>query len=300
MTEPASVSVPTTVHRHPSTSTGDELPERGMHVDPVRDQLDVGIVLQERGDGQAWRAVLEAAHGVEEMRRRRGTGGERLARLVDQCRRMPERHRDARTTERPDQVGRAGELGCHRKEPQTICQRLDRLGRDICRGSELHLIMGAAPGVRQERSLEVEPERFGAVAGRARHPRTHALGEGGQVVERRRDGGGQERGHAATEQGPCHPIEGVPVAHRVVAAPAMDVHVDETGCDVGGILRNAGCVDIHGRDEPVIDRHAPRSDAVIEDQPPRDRMRRQPGKGAVSSSGSSTSNWTSRPYRPAT
>ena len=35
--------------------------------DPVGDQLDGDVVIEERGQGQTGRTVIEAAHGVEEV-----------------------------------------------------------------------------------------------------------------------------------------------------------------------------------------------------------------------------------------
>ena len=91
ITDPASVVVPTSVHRSPDDldleaadppppvagagerdgvadeqqpvdrlQPGDERPQRRVDVDAVGDELDVGRVVEQRGDGDAGSAVVDA------------------------------------------------------------------------------------------------------------------------------------------------------------------------------------------------------------------------------------------------
>ena len=67
--------------------------------------------------------------------------------------------------------------------------------------------MGALPRGRDERALEVEPERLGAVGRGVRHPGADAIGEGVEVGQRGRPGRRQERRDAVAEEGAGHPVE---------------------------------------------------------------------------------------------
>ena len=95
-------------------------------------------------------------------------------------------------------------------------------------------VVGALARMRQPRSLQVRPERLGAVRRGIGHPVADVVDEAVQVVERRGHPGRQERGHAVAQQVAGHPLEGRPTAHRVVPASAVDVDVDETRRDVWG------------------------------------------------------------------
>ena len=87
------------------------------------------------------------------------------------------------------------------------------------------------------------------------------------------------------QQAPGHPVEGGRTTHRIVAAPAVDVDVDEPGRDIWVAGRRRGCrspaparrlrVEQHVGDEPVrVDRDPATRDAVIEDQPSADGVAR--------------------------
>ena len=71
-----------------------------------------------------------------------------------------------------------------------------------------------------------------------------------------------------TQQGAGHPVQRGRVAHRVVAAPAVDVHVDEARGDIGAARGRR--VVLHGGDPAVRDLDPPRYDPVVEDQPTAD------------------------------
>ena len=98
-------------------------------------------------------------------------------------------------------------------------------------------IVGAAAGLGEERPLEVEPQRLRAVGGCAGQPRRGRVSANvGEGRQRRGHGRRQEPGHPAPQQVAGHPVEGLRAAHRVVAAPAVDVDVDEPGRDVWQLL----------------------------------------------------------------
>ena len=113
--------------------------------------------------------------------------------------------------------------------------------------------MGAAPAGREERALQVEAQRLGAVGRGTGQPRPDPLGEGGQVVERRRTAVGRNDVTPRRRSARAMPSSAARVAHRVVAAPAVDVEVDEPGRDersAGASLVAAG-VELDRRDPAV-------------------------------------------------
>ena len=70
------------------------------------------------------------------------------------------------------------------------------------------------------------------------------------------------------QQGAGHAVERGRVAHRVVAAPAVDVDVDEPRRDERAVRGRR--VVLHGRDPAVRDLDPPRFDPVLEDEPAAD------------------------------
>ena len=90
-------------------------------------------------------------------------------------------------------------------------------------------------------------------------------------------------------------------AHRIVAATAVDVDVDEPWRDerIGG-LRRCGAtrtlVELDLHDPPVLDADPPGGDPVVEDQPAIDGrgVGRHASRGTRIASRASTSNCTSR------
>ena len=96
---------------------------------------------------------------------------------------------------------RARDLGRDRHEPQALDERLDLAPRRRRPGA------AGAPGrgrpsraCDEERALEVEPERLGAVGRARRDPAADPVGERVERRQRRVTAGRQERGHAVPEQ----------------------------------------------------------------------------------------------------
>ena len=134
--------------------------------------------------------------------------------------------------------------------------------------------MGALARRREERALEVEAQRLRPVVGRVGDPGAHALGEPRQLGlgERRRRR--QERGHALAQQGLGHAGQGARVAGGVVAAPAVDVDVDEArGDERSAGRRLVRLVGLDRRDPAVLDRDPAGDDAVGQHQAARRRPR---------------------------
>ncbi len=168
--------------------------------------------------------------------------------------------------------------------------------------------MGTAARWREERALEVEPERFGAVAWRIRSPAADPFDECRERVEWGGHRGRQERGHPTPQEAARHPVERGSVAHRIVTAPAVDMDIDEPGsherCVVagpdglGGRGRPRVVVEVDRDDVAVVDREPAGHDAVIEDQAAADRLGPADhafGSSVTPGSGVSTSKWTTRP-----
>ena len=184
MTEPASVVVPTSVTRSPDDldveaadpgaavthpgqrdrvadeqqpigrlETEDERPQGGMDVDAVRDQLDVGRVVQERGDGQTGRPVVDAAHRVEQVGRGAAAGRVAGPRLVDGRRRVAHRRRDPALAEPADQLEGARQLRRDRDQAQAVEERLEVAPVHVGRGPEVGRVVRAAARLGEERAL---------------------------------------------------------------------------------------------------------------------------------------------------
>ena len=82
------------------------------------------------------------------------------------------------------------------------------VGRGASAGDQqVARVMGPAAGRREERSLQVEPERLGPVGRGVRQPGPDPLGEGDELAERRGHRGRQERGHAPSQQPAGHAVE---------------------------------------------------------------------------------------------
>ena len=179
--------------------------------------------------------MVHAAHPIEEVGRGRATGRIAGCGLLERGRRVAHGRRDAAVAEPGDELERAGDLRRDRDEAQAVQVGLEVLVAQVGWGSEQGRVVGAALGVRQPRSLEIRAERLRPVGGRHRHPVADLVDEPVQVVERRRDAGRQERGHAVAQEVPRHPIERGSAAHRVVAAAAVHMDVDEARRDVRGL-----------------------------------------------------------------
>ncbi len=65
-----------------------------------------------------------------------------------------------------------------------------------------------------------------------------------------------------------HPVERREITHRVMPAPAMDMHVDKTGRKVWLVTRHC-VVEVDGRDPAVLDRDSASRDLIVEDETPR-------------------------------
>ena len=74
--------------------SGDERPHAGIDVDPVGDELNVDGVVEQGRHGDARRMVIDAAHGVEQMRRRARSGVVSGPRLGEGRRGVTDRDRD--------------------------------------------------------------------------------------------------------------------------------------------------------------------------------------------------------------
>ena len=264
-----------------------------MDVDPVGDELHVCVVVQQGGDGDTRRSMVDAGHRVEQVGRRASTRGVRIPGAHGTRRRVPDRHHHALVVEPADEIRGTGKLRGERQETQTVDQRFERLARGTGRFAKMGRRVGTALARSQERTLEIEPERLRAVGRRGRHPCPDPVGEGGERVEWRRDRGRQERRHAPPKERLRHAIQGVGIAHRIVAAPAVDMDVDEPGRDVGQTV--VGGLQVDGSDPAVLDRDTPALHPVVEDEPAADDLGGHSGEPLGSKSGSSTSNCTSSP-----
>jgi hypothetical protein len=212
---------------------------------------------------------------------------------------MADRYLDAVISEPADQVDCAVQLGGDRDGSQAVDRPFELIARDRRRRPQVRLGMGTTLGGRQERSLQVEPERLGTIGRCGRDPAAYAIRECDQRIERGSDRRRQERRDAPTQQRPSHPVQGGRIAHRVVPAPAMDMDIDEPRRDVrpGGVARP---VDRDARDDATVDHQLPARDPILQHEPAGDRRAHRSDAAATSRSGPSTSNCTSSPYRSAT
>ena len=161
----------------------------------------------------------------------------------------------------PGSSGRDGD------EPQPVEERLERRSRHVARDAEVApgRARRVGPGARNGPS-RLNPSGSAPSVGASGQPGPDALGERGELVERRGHGGRQERGHAASEQRAGHAVERGAVAHRVVAAPAVDVDVDEARRDDTARPPPSPVVEVDRGDPPVLDRDPAGRHPIVEDQ----------------------------------
>ena len=106
-----------------------------------------------------------------------------------------------------------------------------------------------------------------------------------------------------------HAVERRAIAHRIVAAPTVHVHVDESRRDQRIVARRL-VLKIDADDPPVIDVDPAARVAIVQDQPSGDDARCSRGyriastgipscTSTVPGSSASTSNCTCRAYRSA-
>ena len=124
----------------------DERPQRLGHVVPVRDQLDVGVVLEERGNDEPRGAVVDAGHRVEQVRRRARAGGVAGPPLFDRRRGVAQRGRHAPCAQPADEVERPRDFRGDRGDPQPVDERLEVRGRDLRRHRDVGRVLGALLG----------------------------------------------------------------------------------------------------------------------------------------------------------
>ena len=160
----------------------DERPQPRIDVDAVRDQLDEHRVVEQGGDGHARRMMVDTRHRVEQVGR--GAGARRVAgpRLLEGRARMADRGHHATVRQPSDEIRGARQLRCDRHQPESVEERLERRGRDVGRDLQVGRVVSAATGSGEERSLQVEAERPGAVGGGVRRP----VANGSREVDERR------------------------------------------------------------------------------------------------------------------
>ena len=168
-----------------------------------------------------------------------------------------------------------GELGCDRDETETVEQRLQLVAWDIGRDTQVRRVVGATARRGQERTLEIEAQRLRAIGRRGRQPFPDALREFDQGGHRGRRRRRQERRDPVTQEAFGHPIKSRVVAHRIMAAPTVDVYVDEPRRDIGAVGTSAvsarAAPELDPDDPVVLDGDHASLDPVVEDQPTRDR-----------------------------
>ena len=188
---------------------------------------------------------------------------------------MADRHSHAALRQPADQLQRAGQLRSDRDHATVLDKRGERLARHLGRQLQKRRIVRPAFRRCQEGALEVEAKRLRAVVGGSRCPCAYLVRELGKAVNRCRDGGRQKGRHAAAQEGAGHAVERGPIAHGVVATPAMNVDVDKTGDDQGRVLRESG-IRIYPGDHPALDGYDPRDNRVVEHQPTANRLAHAP------------------------
>ena len=165
----------------------------------------------------------------------------------------------------------AGQLRRDRHDPQAIAQRLEVGLGDVARASQVLRAMRTLPLRAQERPLQVEPERLRPVAWRVGQPAADVARESMERRDRGAHRGRKEGRHPVSGERPGHARKRVGAIHRVVAAPAVDVDVDEPGRHVGP--GRPSLVRLDRRDPVTVDPHAPGHHLVLEDEPPDDLRR---------------------------
>ena len=204
---------------------------------------------RERHAGDAGIAVIERAHGVEEVRHglhAEVEGGVRLGRVRI---RVTAGDRDPAPMKEVDERAGAGELGRERDEPHGAGreQTLEQLGVGI---APRRLGVRAEPLRGEERPFEVRAEDVRG-PGAVRHLRERR----DELLLGRRD----ERGQVRRDAGLEHRLAGDPVAVRVSveevdAAESVHLEIDEAGrrdaLAVGGREADAGDLAVDDLDVP--------------------------------------------------
>ena len=95
----------------------DQPPEPGMDVDAIGDELDEGALIEQGGEREPGRPMVEPRHRVEQVGRAGRAGRIARARLFERRRRVAERDRHPAIVEPADEVRRAGELRGDGDEP---------------------------------------------------------------------------------------------------------------------------------------------------------------------------------------
>src|SRR5262249_46568845 len=85
--------------------------------------------------------------------------------------------------------------------------------------------------------------------------------------------------------------------HRFMAAPPVDVEIDEAGRDERPMV-GVDIFEADGGDDAVLDREPSARHTIVKDQAAFDHRGAHDRGSIVSGAAPSTSNWTSSPYRP--
>jgi hypothetical protein len=258
----------------------------------VGDQLDEHFVVEQGGGGEPRPVVQQPDHRVEQVGGRGATGRVAGLGLLEGRRAVAHRHADAARSKVGDELERARPFRRDRDEPDPVDERRQLVGRHGRRLAQEARVVGALARLGQERAFEVGAQWLGAVRRRDRAPVADPRRERGECLEWRAGRGRQEGRDAVPREGAGHAGQRVHVAHRVMAAPAVDVDIDEAGCQERPV--DDGLVDLDRGDDVVLDREPPADDALLEDESP-DELGRPAHRAAPRSgvAGSSTSKSTS-------
>ena len=217
--------------------------------------------------------MVDAGHRIEQVGRRRRPGGIAGARLIERSPpsgrpRRPRRrsHSQAMRSRGARQLGRDGD------QPEPVEPRLDRRVGHVGRHEQVSVVVRA----RRFASARNGPSRLnpsgcapssgasGSQPGPARRRRS-SVADGRLTAVGRNDVTPRDRRRAG------HPVERARVAHRVVAAPAVDVDIDEPGRDVAGRGTSAAA---SSRSiaviSPSVTSIVAAGHPVVEDEPPAD------------------------------
>ena len=194
----------------------------GRDVHPVEDQLDDDVGPRKRGADDTRVAVVERAHGVEEVRHAPHAEVEGGVRLLGRGVRVTGGDGDLAPDEPLDDLARARKLRGERDESDGPCveESIEKLEIRIAAGGSW---MDPQAQGREERPFEMHAQDAGPVR-RCRH-----LAEGGEEL---RLGSGDERGeeggHAGLEQRVARVAVALAVGgEEVDPGEAVDLEVDE-------------------------------------------------------------------------
>jgi len=236
----------------------------------VADELDRGVGVAQQGTHGPRRAALEAAHGVEQMGRPGAPAGgpDRVQEGLDGRgvgARVPDVQAHAGRRPGGDRCEHPRHLRRHRGEPHDA-QRQDLrnpLGRRVDGEGRL----GPQAPRADERPLQVRPEDGRLVVGRRGGDRGDAAQGGEDVVPRRGQRRRQQGRGPVAQVVPRQGAHTLLAIHRVAAAAAVDVLVDEPGRDdrrrrtadaVVKLHRQDALAEAHARrHEPSGRQHAP-------------------------------------------